>query len=143
MFIGDFRLGDWVPFSLKTGDTVPSWPTDASGNRVFPKISIFDANGDYVTRDELMAPIATETGLHILNRALGPEFSAGRYTVLYQWQIGSNTVNRQDASSFNIVAGGDSRGAIVGIHSYRTPRGTFVVTQSDSGTLEKRRGPKL
>lgn len=143
MDLGTYQLGDWLQLAVVTGDDPPAWPTDASGNRTFPEISIIDSNGDFVTRGEKMVPKVGKTGFHRLSRGLGPEFTVGQYVVMIEWQESSSTMNRAVAAAFTVKAGGDSRGAIVGIHHYRTPRADFVVTQSDTGVLEKRRGPQL
>lgn len=142
MNLGTYQLGEWLTAQVVTGEP-PAWPTDASSNRTFPELSIFDENGDYVTRGEKLVPKSGQTGFHLLSRGLGPEFTVGPYVFLIEWQEGSNTFNRALEGAFTIIGGGDARGALVGIHHYRTPRGDFVVTQSDTGMLEKRKGPQL
>lgn len=142
MDLGTYQLGDWLTLQVVTGEP-PAWPTDASGNRVFPELSIVDENGDFVTRGEKLVPVSGKLGFHLLSRGLGPEFTVGHYVAFIEWQESSDTLNRATAGVFTVRAGGDTRGAIVGIHHYRTPRADFVVTQSDTGVLETRRGPQL
>lgn len=142
MDLGTYQLGEWMLLSVATG-IPPAWPTDASANRVFPELSIIDENGDFVTRGEKMPPTSMKTGLHIMSRCLGPEFTVGQYVAIIEWQESSDTMNRSQVGVFKVIAGGDSRGALVGIAHFRTPRANFVVTQSDTGVLEQRRGPQL
>lgn len=136
MYLGVVESGQWMSLPLECG----SWPTDASGNRVVPFVTILDSDGRHVTRDEQAAPLR-DVGQHLYRRAIGPEFSAGSYVAIAEWQVASSTRNRVFVSSFTVLPGGDSRGAYVGLAYYRAPNADYVVGQTDTGMIEKRRRP--
>jgi hypothetical protein len=138
MNLGTYQLGDWLPVPLLTG---VAWPLDSSGDRVVPTLSIFDENYDFVTRGEDVVPIPTETGLHGAYRRLGPEFAAGFYTAIVEWDDAGN--NKAVQRVFRIKPGGHSSGAYVGLHFYEGRNSQYLVGMTDCGLIESRKGPKV
>ena len=139
MHFGRNQLGDWVPIHVATGT---SWPVDGSGNRTIPTLTIIDSNQDIVCRDEEIPPSPDQTGLFCVERQLGPEFSVGNYTVLIRWNDGGSAVNRSILGNLEVIPGGDSRGAYVGLHFYRGTNVDYILGMTDSGRVEPRKGPK-
>lgn len=134
-----YAIGDWMSVELQTG---VSWPTDASGGQSVPEYLIIDSAGDVVASGEQIRPVLTVPGLHVVERQIGPEFSAGHYTLVARWKVASNSFNRGKVFFFEVGSRGHSAGAIVGMHHYEAPNVDYLVTQTDSGTLEARREPQ-
>ena len=137
MYLGRFPQGEWVIVPLL--DT--AWPTDASGDRTYPEMPVFDSNNDVVATGEELVPEPDHTGLHSVTRRLGPEFPAGNYRALIKWKIASNTFNRAVFRTFDIVDGGHAAGAYVGLHYLAGNNTPAIVGMTDGGTIEVRRGP--
>jgi hypothetical protein len=138
MITGTYQLGGWVPLPVLTGT---SWPLDVSGVRVIPSLSIFDESFDYVVRDEPVVPVLSETGMHMVQRRLGPEFSTGTYEALITWDDAGSLkgVRRR----FEVVAGGDAGGAYVGLSFFDGRNSAYLVGMTDGGLVEARKGPKV
>lgn len=139
MDLGRHQLGGWIPIHVATGT---SWPVDSSGDRTIPTVMILDSNQDVVARGEEIPPSPDETGLFCLERQIGPEFATGRYTTVMQWNDGAAAINRALLGTFEVVPGGNSAGAYVGLHFYRGRNVDYVVGMTDSGLVESRKGPK-
>lgn len=138
MFLGYVQNGGWLTIPAHTGT---AWPSDGSSARAFPTMSVFDVNGDVICQDEYVPPVPEHTGLHQVQRQIGPEFTAGRYSLLVSWQVGSNPVNRREFHTFEVRPGGESRGAYVGLQFFAASNADFVVGMLDCGRIETRKGP--
>jgi hypothetical protein len=137
MYLGVFQQGDWLSIPLLTGT---AWPVDSSGDRTIPTLTVIDENGDLVLTGEEIKPTLT-TGLHVMERQVSAEFAVGRYIGIIRWNTGEGSDNRHDLVSFTVDPGGNSVGALVGLHFYRGQNKDYVLSMSDSGTVESRKGP--
>lgn len=72
---------------------------------------------------------------------LGSGYSAGRYLVIYQWVLSS--VTYQSSAMFDVVAGGDADGQVVGMKTFLLPTGRHVIYQTESGKLVSGRNPRV
>ena len=140
MFLGRKSQGDWLGIPLLTGT---SWPASSGSVRSIPTVTVFDENQDVVTRDEELKPVTLKTGLHLGERQLGPEFAAGRYVMLVEWNDGGASVNRTALHTFEVVPVGHSAGAYVGLHFYRGQNSDYLLGMTDGGLVESRKGPKV
>jgi hypothetical protein len=140
MYIGTFQQGDWIPIPLLTGT---AWPLDSSGVRTIPTLTVINESQDLVLRDEEVPPAGLTTGMHALIRQATAEFSVGRYVGIIKWNTGGVSNNRHELVTFTVVAGGNPVGALVGLHFYRGPNADYLLTMSDSGTIESRKGPQV
>lgn len=152
MNLGRVQQGDWLRIPVWTQNTTPApaWPTDGSGNVVFPHFTIISpvlAHQVLVIQDAVMTAVkrgeSAQLGHHYADQRIGPEFPAGFYYVLVDWQVASASVNRACLHIFEVVAGGDANGAYTALHCYEQPQATFLVGQLDSGRLDVRRNPKV
>lgn len=139
MFLGTFILGQFVPLTVqcRTGAGVPVAPAAA------PVLSIYSAGSDTPVVDGISLPPKnkpTRTGGFEIQQRLTSAFAVGHYTVRYQW-TSTSVFARTD--TFEVVAGGDSKGANAGIEYYPRPDSSWIVTQGDGGTYSLRRNPSL
>lgn len=155
---GRFQLGQFVHLSVQTttsgdndagdGAVTPAVPDAA------PTISIYDTDGDYVIKNKkipLQSPQETTLfGVALMLECLstiGPaygtvEFAEGeRYVVLYKWQVSGS--NYATLDFFDVIAGGDCRGAYTALEFYERPQADYMVGALEDGTVEKRRGPSI
>jgi hypothetical protein len=139
MYLGTFQHGDWIPIPLLTGT---AWPLDSSSVRSIPTLTVIDENSDVVLTGEEIPPTLT-TGLHNVERQVTAEFVAGRYVGILRWNDAGAAVNRHTIVTFTVDPGGNSVGAITGLHFYRGQNADFILTMSDSGTVESRKGPSV
>lgn len=139
MYLGTFQNGDWIPIPLLTGT---AWPLDSSGVRTIPTLTVIDESQDVLLTGEEIPPTLT-TGLHMVERQVTAEFAAGRYIGIIKWNTAGAAVNRHDIVTFTVDPGGNSVGAITGIHFYRGQNADYILTMSDSGTVESRKGPSV
>lgn len=135
--LGQFQLGDFLPLTLQTvtGDeTTPTLPTAA------PTAKIFNASGTLV--ETISLPIHDPVGAVAYfqhKRQLDSTYSAGKYFICYQWTTTSAGVQCQ---TFEILAGGDADGAVIGMAWFEVPEARNVVYQLDSGALRAGRNPR-
>lgn len=119
--------------------TGTSWPVDGSSVRSIPTLTVFDSNQDLVVVDEQVPPVVNQTGLHILERQLGPEFTVGTYDAYVEWNDAGSTktVHR----TFEVVAGGHPAGAYIGLNHYDGHNAAYLQGMTDGGRVEARKGP--
>lgn len=140
-YLGEYLLGEWIP--------IPLVCRDASGNEsnptAAPTLNIYKANDTPVTGydDVTVPPFAQgeRTGYFNKNVFLNSNFSAGRYIALLQYAVSGS--NKAELHFFEVVAGGNAKGAYVALFYYPRPHANYIVGQLDDGTLEMRRGPRL
>lgn len=135
--LGDYQLGDWISLDVVTSNAsgVPTAPTTC------PTLTIIDASGTSVL-SRLIPPVllGSKTGLFGFQQPLDSNFSAQQYFALIEWTVGS--FDGKQISSFEVVAGGNNKGAYDSIHFYDRPHADFIVGKTDIGTLETRRNPR-
>lgn len=151
MNLGRIQQGDWLNLSVVTDNTSGSaaFPTDAAGATVYPFYWIIDPALTHqkliITEQPLTALDrfdSTLTGYHTAWQRIGPEFPTGIYYVYVQWQAASASYNRRRIHSFQVVPGGNVKGAYSALTFYDQPHASFLVGQTDGGLLEARRNPK-
>lgn len=151
MNLGRVQQGDWLNVSVVTDNTSgnAAFPTDNTGAVVWPYLWIIDPTRTHqqvVLAEQPMPAIdrfdSTLTGYHSLQQRIGPELPTGTYYCVIQWQAASASYNRSRMHSFQVVAGGDTKGAYSSLAFYEQPHAAFLVGQTDGGLLEARRNPK-
>ena len=151
MNLGRFQQGDWLPIPVVTDNTSgsPAFPTDNAAAVVHPYLWIIDPTQTHqllVLAEQPLAAISrfdsNLTGRHLLYQRIGPELPVGLYYVYLQWQAASATYNRRQVHTFQVVAGGDTKGAYTSLVFYERPHANFLVGQTDGGLLEARRNPQ-
>lgn len=136
MYIGTYRLGEMVPLIVQCvdGSGTPGEPDEA------PRA--FVASTSHVVMKQL--PVLDKTGIDYMfgyPLSLDGQFSVGRYTIDVTYKISSTLYSKTE--SFEIVAGGDSRGRGIAM-TYFKPHGTaFVLMQTDAGKLLKKKNPRV
>jgi hypothetical protein len=151
MNLGRVQQGDWlqIPLVTVTSSGAVGFPTDNTGAIAWPMLSIIDPTKTHqqlVMTDQPLTAINRHDdnlkGRHALWQRIGPEFPVGVYYCYLQWQAGSATMNRRRVYVFQVVAGGDPKGAYTALAYYQQPQASFIVGQTDGGLLEARRNPK-
>lgn len=139
MFLGKFQLGEWLPLSLVTHNAsgTPTLPDAA------PTAKIVDSSG--TTVDTINMPIGKSkafitAGFEHIHR-LDSDYSAGVYMIFYRWATGSGAFSGAQSQQFEIVAGGDSDGNVMGMTWMPKPQSADVVYQLDGGGLRAGRNP--
>jgi len=74
---------------------------------------------------------------------LGHLYSPGFYTVVYYYSTGSGAFNGLATDNFEIVPGGDARGAVIGTYFYARPEANYIVQGLESGSIIKGRNPTV
>lgn len=123
---GRYQLGQNVPLRLlcTNGAGTPSVPTNA------PRFAVW-ANGTKVSSGRL--PVLDrygQTGLFGDSLFLGSSWATGTYQVVYSYAVGTQAMIEVD--TFEIVAGGDVRGAVLALYFYVRPHANFVMQQRET-----------
>lgn len=140
MFIGRFQLGDFLPLSVQcmtsSGEVAPT---------AAPNYTIYNSSDTIVTgADDVKLPPLDKsilTGWFAGEHQLGSNFSNGIYTVRIEWASGGS--NYAKVFGFQIVPGGNSTGAYIGMEFFTPPHANYVVGMSDAGTVEGRKNPRV
>jgi hypothetical protein len=135
---GRYQLGVEIPLGILTvnGSSLPSFPTTA------PLVEVWSATAQVIPGRKM--PVVDRfgtTGLFGLNLFLDARFSAGMYTAIYRYTVGSYQGQEEDV--FEVVAGGDPAGSVIAMAYYDRPHAKFCVMQLDSGRLISRRNPRV
>lgn len=138
MNLGRYYLGQFVPIPLScvvAGVAVA--PTAA------PTLSIYDSANTETLADRTMFPIDKEnvTGQFLYLARLSSSFSAGQYSV--RLRFASSGTGYPVVHTFQVVSGGHSSGAYVGMHHFQRPDLAHILGVTDGGTLEFRKNPKV
>jgi hypothetical protein len=153
-YLGRFQLGQFVHLAVTTTNTAEEYPDAPTAPSAAPVFSIYNNGGGKVITNKRMplqhpavaTMFAVDQMLACLS-ALGPaygtvEFEEGRrYFVRYEWVISAANFARIDC--FDVIPGGDCRGAYTALEFYERPQADFVVGALENGTVEKRRGPSI
>lgn len=81
------------------------------------------------------------TGLFSYPLRLDASFPAGSYSATYFFVAGS--FNGLEEDTFEVVAGGNSDGAIVTHHYWARPEATYLVQQTESESILLKRNPSI
>lgn len=136
MYAGNYQLGDLYPLQvLCTASDASVLPDDA------PRAVVYDNTG--VVESTLM-PVTdsrnTTGRFHFLVNLDG-KYSVGYHWVLYQYYVSSTLHTKLE--SFEIVAGGDVNGSGISMEYFRRPPNDYVLVQSDTGVLYRRKNPEV
>lgn len=135
------QLGDFLPLSVQCYDSsgVEAAPTAA------PQYTIYDSSDTVVTgADDVSMPIQAKgerTGWFHAAVLLGSNFSTGHYNWRITWANDGD--NFAITGSFDVVAGGNAKGGVIGLEFLRSPHANHVVQMTEDGTVEFRKGPYL
>jgi hypothetical protein len=137
MFIGHYQLGQLLPLRVwtHTNARVPTEPDAA------PFVQVIAENGTITYATTL--PILDRqrvTGYFHYRLSLDARFSAQRYDVIYTYSISGTVLAAQ--ASFEVLPGGDAKGAGIAIHFFRQPSADFVLLQSGKA-LQKLKNPEV
>ncbi len=108
-----------------------------------PQAKIF--TGTTLVESKLM-PIEDRyvlTGWFRATLFLGHLYSTGFYDVVYYYSTGSGAFNGVVTDNFEIVPGGDPRGAVIGTYFYDRPEARYIVQGLESGAIIKGRNPTI
>ena len=134
--LGDVQLGMEVPITVQcTSDgRAPATPDAA------PILSLFGASG-LIRRIVMAADNQTQQdGIFRTQLFLDANFVAGPVTGHIGWTVGGNPLLR--TVWFRILPGGDADGTVIAAAFVRRPQGTYIVWQTDAGTIFKGRNPR-
>jgi hypothetical protein len=130
MDLGRVRRGDWIPLSF----TLPSLPDS------IPVAVIL--NSDSAQMAALMVPAINPTGtIFSLLFQITSAFSVSNYQVFYSSVVAGQSVMQR--AQFEVVAGGDSGGAVIALYSVDRQEVRSIVAQLDSGVLVLGRSPTV
>lgn len=141
MWLGRKILGEWLRIPVRSLDASRDEiaPTTAPTYSIYPNSETVISTANDVTMPALA--VGTLTGWHQAEHLLDSGFSAGRHVVLVEYASAGHTGTEEH--SFEIVAGGNNKGAYIALAHYRTPHADFIVGQLDDGTTEFRKNPSI
>jgi hypothetical protein len=148
-YLGRYRQGQEVPVLVRTvNGVVPAWPTveafslDDADLENGPVLTLSTPAGVAVLSAKMAAVPAEGVGTFRLSPFLGFGFeAAGRYGAVVRY-VASGGAHRLLAGSFEVVAGGDRKGAVVAACAVRRPGVNYVAYQSDGGYLARGKNPR-
>lgn len=137
MYLGRRPLGQEVPFTVSAvdGGGASSWPSDP------PIIEIWKDNTLVIAGVPMPKIDNAEVGLFRRVFFLDRRFSIGRYRSISRWKVGSYLGVQID--HWEITAGGDPDGSVIGMAYHEMPFASFIVQQLDSGNLVRGKNPKV
>lgn len=135
MYLGPFRLGEEVSLVCQTvnGTGAVFAPTDPPTVRVM-------AGTTLVETFSMPLAVDPQTGLFAYKLFLDSAYSTGVHEVSYKWVISGTTFQQLDR--FEIVAGGNSKGAVTSVYPYFRPDANLLVRSTSSGELLAGRNPR-
>lgn len=139
MYLGRYQLGATLHLELPCRDlnkqaVLPDKP---------PQLKVF--NGTTLVEAKLM-PIQDRyvvTGLFRSTLFLGRLYAVGQYQVVYYYHSTATGYYGLHHDNFEVVAGGDVRGAVVGTYFYERPEASYIVQGLESGSIIKGRNPTV
>ena len=140
MYLGRYFLGQTVHITVRTVDTngTPTAPENP------PYI---DFRSDSALAVQVQVPILDRyvvTGLFVYPLRFKSSFSTGRYSATHFYRVtGGNAYNGMEVDYFEIVAGGDSDGAIVTQDYWQRPEASYLIQQTESGNINLKRNPAI
>lgn len=136
-YLGKFSLGATVPLYLpcKNATKALSLPDAPPQYKSFSGTTLVEAH---------LMPIEDRyviTGLFRSTLFLGRLYSVGFYSVVYYYNVSGYYGIETD--NFEIVGGGDARGASVSTYFYARPEANYVVQGTEQGLIIKGRNPTV
>jgi hypothetical protein len=137
MYLGRRPLGQEVPFTVATvdGSGASSWPIGP------PTIEIWKGAALLLAGKPMPKIDAAYVGLFRKVYFLDRRFSTGLYRSIIRWTIGSYLGVQID--DWEITAGGNPDGAVIGMAYHEMPFASFIVQHLDSGNLVRGKNPKV
>lgn len=139
MWLGRQQLGTWIDVYLQVTSTAftPTMPD------YVPTIKVRRSDGTVVYSG--LMPIVDKTddrlGLFASRVFLGSGMSAGAHTIEMNYKAG--TKFGVESRTFDIIAGGHSRGQVLAMHYLHQPQADFVVYQVESGLILRGKNPRV
>lgn len=135
MFRGRYNLGDTVQLHLVTRNadgtaTAPVRP---------PQVTVWLGGTKIVYADMPIREKFTQTGKFGYDLFLDGRFATGLCVVNYVYVVGSYAGQEDD--NFEITAGGDADGNVVGMYFYSRPHADFIIHRVASGQVLRGRNP--
>lgn len=139
MWLGRQQLGTWLDVYLQASDSSgePAMPVAC------PQIKIRRSSDNAIVLNSLM-PILDKTvqvGLFVSRVFLGTSFAVGYHTIELQYTNDSNLMT--ETRTFEVMAGGDPRGCVLGMVYFHKPQADFLVYQVESGLILKGKNPRI
>lgn len=136
-YLGRFQLGADVPLFLRCRDAslTPTQPDAPPQAKVFSGTTVVEARLMPVCDQKYVA------GQFRLPLRLTRIYSVGRYQVVYYYAKGS--FHGLHTDDFEIVPGGDARGAISSAYFLERPEASYVVQGTEEGAILVGRNPAV
>jgi hypothetical protein len=112
-----------------------------------PTVSVYGPPGLVLAGKAL--PVLDRYGTGVLaslfqwNLFLAEAYVPGVYHALYSWTTGAGAFAGGALDSFEVVQGGDPKGAVLSLYHWQRPHAAFVLQGLDSGRLARNRSPRL
>jgi hypothetical protein len=138
MYLGRYSQGDYVLLSV--------WTRNANGTPLLPDSApVASISQGTQLVQSLPMPIRDRfavVGFFQFPLLLGTLYTAGQYRVLFQWTISGTAY--ADVAGFEVVGvAGHPDGAGLAMIWYARPTSNFVLVQTESGRIIRRRNPRL
>lgn len=139
MYLGRYQLGATVGLELYCHDSnnqmvVPDSP---------PQLKTF--SGTTLVEAKLM-PVEDRyivNGVFRLPLFLGRLYAVGQYSVVYYYHVTGSSYYGIHTDNFEVIPGGDVRGAGISSYFYERPEADYVVQGLESGSIIKGRNPTI
>ena len=136
-YLGRLRLGEFLPVRLNclNATGVPTDPVEA------PLADIFIDTTKIIS---FRIPIEDKwktVGQFQHRFFLGAIYSVGHGAVHLTYKIGST--HFAEIQQFDLIAGGDEAGSAIALHHFVPAHADFLLEQTDSGRLLRRRNPRV
>ena len=138
MYRGRVQLGQTLFLLLQTTNASgePAMPDD------IPRLTVWDNDGTLIERlDMPVLDRHEQTGMFHYPLYLGNLYAAGAYTVTYLYRHTGSSYSGMEDDTFEVAAGGDADGTVVGMYFYKRPDQDIIVQQCESGVVKAGRNP--
>jgi len=137
MYLGRFFTGEILPLVFQCADAngTPTVPSNA------PYIDLRGSGGQITQVQMPVLDKPNTTGLFMYPLLLNSSFTTGRYSATYFANAGGYPNLEVDA--FEVVAGGDSEGAVITQAFWSRPEASYLVQQTEAGSVLLKRGPTV
>ncbi len=137
MYLGRHQLGTYLDVWLQT--------TDANDSPVMPDqvphLKLWSSSS-LVTAEEM--PLWDKTiqvGVFRTQLYLSSAYAAGLYEISVYYRSGAKYGMEQH--TFEVIAGGDADGQVLGMYFYHRPQADYIVYQVESGQILKGKNPRV
>lgn len=137
MYLGGYQIGGIVPLLV--------WTRDANGTPTVPDTAPLATIWRGTLKiEDLRLSVAPSglTGLFLYPLFLGDtDYATGKHFVAYEYELSGNKMTGE--ACFEIADGGHFDGQGLSIHFLRQPGGDFVLQQTRSGRVLRRKNPSV